>query len=81
MDSSGAMATGWVKVGEDWYFMQPSGAMATGLPLIHISEPTLQTPGSMADLFVKENGIPHAFEINGAWVGAWDGAESEGVAR
>lgn len=80
MDSSGAMATGWVKVGEDWYFMQPSGAMATGWLQLGDTWYYLQSNGVMAYGIVEVNGVPHAFEINGAWVGAWDGTESEDVA-
>ena len=45
LSKSGAMATGWVKVGGTWYYLKESGAMAAGwieidgtwyLSLIHI---------------------------------------------
>ncbi|MBF0940257.1 MAG: N-acetylmuramoyl-L-alanine amidase family protein, partial [Schaalia georgiae] len=63
-----------------WYFMQPSGAMATGWLQLGGTWYYLQPNGVMAYGIVEINGVPHAFEINGAWVGAWNGSESEDVA-
>ena len=48
MDSSGAMATGWVKDGSTWYYMDSSGAMKTGWVNWNGSWYYLKSSGAMA---------------------------------
>ena len=42
------MATGWILVGNDWYYMNPNGSMATGWVLIGNDWYYMNPNGSMA---------------------------------
>ena len=48
MNESGAMETGWVSVGDHWYYMNESGAMETGWVLAEGDWYYLNEDGTMA---------------------------------
>ena len=64
------MATGWLKDGSTWYYLDGSGAMLAGRWLnLSGTWYYLTDSGAMATGRVTINGTTHTFSSSGAWLG------------
>ncbi|MEG2597582.1 MAG: N-acetylmuramoyl-L-alanine amidase family protein, partial [Oscillospiraceae bacterium] len=62
---SGAMAIGWQKIGNQWYYLKGNGAMATGWQWINGKCYYLNASGQMA---VNTTIGGYKVGANGAWI-------------
>ena len=70
MDGKGMMQTGWLKLGNTWYYLNGSGAMQTGWLKLGNTWYYLNGSGAMVNKDTRINGIVNRFEKSGAWLGA-----------
>ena len=65
MYSSGAMAKGWLKAGNEWYYLDASVAMVTGWKTIGEYKYYFDTNGRMVTGSVKIDGRRYTFDSDG----------------
>ena len=66
------MATGWTKVGDEWFYLYSGGSMATGWLQEGSTWYYLRPSGVMAANDVVEiDGVAHIFDASGAWQGVY----------
>ena len=66
------MKTGWLKLGNKWYYLSGSGAMKTGWLKLGNTWYYLSGSGAMVNKDTRINGVLHRFEHNGGWLGTND---------
>lgn len=71
LTSSGAMATGWNRVGGYWYYFHGSGVMATGWLQEKGSWYHLSALGTMSVGWVQDNGVWYYMHSSGAMATGW----------